>query len=64
MTGFGGNGSVRVTVTSTNPTNGVTISNISNTNGNVTADVVASCGAANATFTLQANDGSLTVSAI
>ena len=55
-----GAGAVVVTVTSANPSNGVTISNIVNTGGTVTADVVASCSATNATFTLQASDGSLT----
>ena len=59
-----GAGSVVVTVTSANPSNGVTISNIVNTAGTVTADVVASCTATNATFTLQASDGSLTSTAI
>ena len=60
-TNYGGNGSVTVTVASANPSNGVTISNIVNTSGNITADVVAGCGATNATFTLQATDGSSTV---
>jgi hypothetical protein len=55
-----GPGSVIVTVTSANPSNGVTISNIVNGGGAVTADVVAACGATNATFTLQASDGTLT----
>ena len=55
-----GNGAVVVTVTTANPSNGVTISNIVNTGGVITADVVAACGAANATFTLQASDGTLT----
>ena len=62
VTDFGGNGGVTVQVTSANPSNGVTISNIVNTGGNVTANIIASCGAANATFTLQASDGSSTVS--
>jgi hypothetical protein len=53
-------GSLVVTVTSANPSNGVTVSNIVNTNGTVTADVVAACGATNASFTLQVSDGSLT----
>ena len=55
-----GAGAVVVTVTSANPSNGVTISNIVNTAGTVTADVVASCSATTATFTLQASDGNLT----
>ena len=54
-----GAGSVTVTVTSANPSNGVTISNIVNTAGTVTADVVADCNATDATFTLEASDGSL-----
>jgi hypothetical protein len=61
VTDYGGNGAPTVTVTSANPSNGVTISNIVNTNGNVTADIAASCAAANATFTLQASDGSSAV---
>jgi hypothetical protein len=54
----GGNGSVLVTVSSANPSNGVTISNIVNTGGAITADIVANCTASNASFTLQATDGS------
>jgi hypothetical protein len=54
----GANG-VTVTVTSANPSNGVTISNIVNNNGMVTANIVADCTAMNASFTLQASDGSL-----
>jgi hypothetical protein len=61
-TNYGGNGSLSITVSSANPANGVTISNIINSEGNITADIVASCGAATATFTLQASDGSSTVS--
>ena len=45
---------------SANPSNGVTISNIVNTAGTVTADVVASCTATTANFTLQASDGTST----
>jgi hypothetical protein len=60
VTDDGGNGSVNVTVTSANPSNGVMISNIVNTSGNITADIVAGCTATTATFTLQASDGSLT----
>jgi CSLREA domain-containing protein len=51
---------VTVTVTSTNPMNGVTISNIVNANdgsGHITANIVAACTASNASFTLTANDG-------
>ena len=61
VTGYGGNGSVGITLTSANPANGVTISNILNSDGIVTADTVASCNASNATFALQASDGSSTV---
>jgi hypothetical protein len=61
VTNYGGDGGLTVTVTSANPSGGVTISNIVNTNGNVTADIVAACGATNAIFTLQATDGSSTV---
>src|SRR4029079_14136477 len=52
-----GAGGVTVTVTSANPSNGVTLSNIVNTGGTITADIVATCGASNASFTLQASDG-------
>lgn len=48
---------VAVTVTSANPSFGVTISNIVNTNGTITADVIANCTASNASFTLTATDG-------
>src|SRR5205823_1326211 len=41
VTDDGGNGNVTVTVTSANPSNGVTISNIVNTAGNITADIAA-----------------------
>jgi hypothetical protein len=53
-------GSLTVTVTSANPSNSVTVSNIVNTNGTVTANVVADCTATNASFTLQVSDGSAT----
>ena len=52
-----GAGDVTVTVTSANPSNGVTVSNITNTSGTVTADVIAACGASDASFTLTATDG-------
>jgi hypothetical protein len=55
-----GAGNVSVTITSANPANGVTLSNITNTSGTIRADIVASCNASNATFTLQASDGYLT----
>ena len=57
VTDDGGDGSVIVTVTAANPSNGVSISNIVNTGGNVTADIVADCTATTAAFTLQASDG-------
>ncbi|HEY3040592.1 MAG TPA: FG-GAP-like repeat-containing protein [Pyrinomonadaceae bacterium] len=62
VSNYGGNGSLIVTVTSANPANGVTISNLVNSDGNITADIVASCGASTATFILQGSDGSSTVS--
>ena len=52
----GANG-VSVAVTTASPSNGVTVSNVVNTNGNITANVIAVCGATNATFTLRATDG-------
>ena len=52
---------VSVTVTSANPANGITISNINNSAGNITAAVVASCNATTATFNLQASDGTTIV---
>ena len=58
-----GAGAVTVTVTSANPSNGVTVSNIVNTDGTVTADITANCAAANASFTLRASDGTLTADA-
>ncbi|HEX8999364.1 MAG TPA: hypothetical protein VGB07_05660, partial [Blastocatellia bacterium] len=56
-------GSLTVTVTSANPSNGVALSNLVNTNGTITADIVANCEATNASFTLQVSDGSLTTTA-
>ncbi|HEV7700487.1 MAG TPA: Calx-beta domain-containing protein [Pyrinomonadaceae bacterium] len=53
-------GTLGVTVTSANPSNGVTVSNIVNIGGTITADVVADCVSSNATFTLQVSDGSTT----
>jgi hypothetical protein len=58
-----GAGAVTVTVTSANPSNGVTISNIINTGGNITANIFASCTASDASFTLQASDGTSTATA-
>jgi len=57
-----GDANVIVTTTSGDAVNGVTISNIVNTGGIITADISASCSASNASFTLQASDGSSTVS--
>jgi hypothetical protein len=54
---------VSVTVTSANPSNGVTISNIINSGGNITANIAASCTATDASFTLQASDGTSTATA-
>jgi hypothetical protein len=48
---------VVVTLASSNPSNGVTLSNIVNTNGAITADVAAAAAATTATFKLQASDG-------
>lgn len=55
-----GAGGVTVTVASANPANGVTVSNIVNINGTITADIVAACAATNASFTLQASNGTST----
>lgn len=65
VTDNGGNGNVAVTVNggATATVNGVTVSNIVNNNGTITADVVAVCGATNASFTLTASDGSLSSTA-
>ncbi len=53
-------GSLVVTVNggATATVNGVTVSNIVNTSGNITADIVAACTATNASFTLTVTDGS------
>jgi CSLREA domain-containing protein len=55
-------GSLTVTVNGngTATVNGVTVSNIVNTSGTITADIVAACGASNASFTLQVSDGAAT----
>ncbi len=54
----GANGvTVKVNNASSATVNGVTVSNISNSGGTVTADIVAICGASNASFTLTATDG-------
>jgi hypothetical protein len=47
---------VTVMVTSANPSNGVTLSNLTNTNGTIKADIVADCKAVDASFTLLATD--------
>ncbi|HQR35406.1 MAG TPA: Ig-like domain repeat protein, partial [Blastocatellia bacterium] len=56
-------GTLVVTVTSANPSNGVTLSSLVNSNGTITANAVAACGATNASFTLQVSDGNLTATA-
>jgi hypothetical protein len=58
-----GAGGVEVNVASANPSNGVTISNLVNTNGTITADISTSCGATGASFTLQVSDGNQTADA-
>jgi hypothetical protein len=58
-----GAGGVTVTITSVNPSNGLTVSNIVNTNGSVSADVVADCTATNASFTLTVTDGNCATTA-
>lgn len=56
--------SLTVTLTSPNPVNGVTISNIVNTNGAITADIVTGCAVTtgNVSFTFQVSDGTATAS--
>jgi len=49
-------GSLGAAVQSANPSNGVTLSGIANSAGNVTADVAAACTASNASFTLRVTD--------
>lgn len=58
-----GANAVVVTVVGSSTVNGVTISGIVNSGGTVTANVVAVCGATNASFTLQASDGTSTATA-
>ena len=53
-------GNLIVTVTGATTSNGVTISNIVNTGGTITADIVAACDASDASFTLQVSDGCAT----
>ena len=57
VTDDGGNGAVMVTGAGT--LNGITLSNIVNTLGNITGNLIASCTAGNAAFTLVASDGFL-----
>jgi large repetitive protein len=45
-----------VVVTSANPSSGVTVSNVVNSGGTITADIVADCTASNAGFTLTVTD--------
>ncbi len=49
-------GTLTVTVTSANPSNGVTLSSITNTGGMIFANVAATCGFTSATFTLKVTD--------
>lgn len=63
VTNYGGNGNVIVKAISDDQSNGVTISNISNNDGRVTADISAQCTATTANFTLRAIDGISTVTA-
>ncbi|MFN7927120.1 MAG: hypothetical protein U0Y68_04100, partial [Blastocatellia bacterium] len=54
-------GSLVVTITSANPSNGLTLSNLVNQGGNIFATVVAAANATQASFTLQVKDsGNLT----
>ncbi len=54
---------VEVNVATANPSNGVTISNIININGTITADISTTCAATAASFTLQVSDGVTPVNA-
>ena len=54
---------VTVNGSNTATVNGVTVSNIVNTGGTITADIVAACAASDATFTLQASNGAATANA-
>src|SRR5262249_42949891 len=49
-------GLLMVTIRSANPSNGVTLSGLTNIGGSVTADVAVAAGASNASFTLRVND--------
>ena len=49
-------GSLAITVQSDNPSNGVTLSGLSNNGGNVTANVAVAANASTATFALRATD--------
>ena len=61
VTNYAGNGNVIVKVISNDLSNGVTIRNIRNSDGNVTADIETPCGATTASFTVRASDGISTV---
>jgi len=45
-----------VTIRSANPSNGITLSGLTNIGGNVTGDVAVAAGASDASFTLRVND--------
>lgn len=49
-------GALSVTVTSANPSNGVTVSGVANNSGVITADIVAAYGATDASFMLSVTD--------
>jgi len=53
-----------VTVTGASTVNGITLSNIGNSKGLISGDLIASCGATAAAFTLVASDGSLSANGI
>lgn len=61
VTNYGGDASIAVKVLSDDPANGVTISNITNSNGKILADFILDCDATNATFSLRVSDGSSTI---
>lgn len=55
-----GPGGVTVTVGTVNPSGGITISNITNTAGQIRADIMADCSATGNAFGLTASDGTVT----
>ena len=61
VSNYAGNGNVIVKVISNDLGNGVTIRNIRNSDGNVTADIETPCGGTTASFTVRASDGISTV---